>query len=308
MNTYYKLMTFIIVVLNLYSWELCCSANSNNSPNIAIESEKKSQQEMLLDQSVPDAKKIGILYRDGLDSKAVVSGSVLTNLITTSSNESLKAVALFKLGHLKECSFASTFLIDFAKDNSNSDNTRWVAIEDLAFFTNRNVSEALLSFATNRDMELSFRIRALSSLMKCQPTLYEAVWGQIKLSEADFASVAQESLYPKRRSPVVLDTATEETLRNKLEKQEGEDARHTIQKLSNGKTEDTIRTLIKRYHSESDDNKAEIALSLAKIAKREKSQFNRVKGFLVASKENEKSDILKHCIQEFINFLNDDKR
>jgi len=306
MNNYCKRTAFIImVVLNLCSWELYCSADSNHSPNNAVESGKKSRQEMLLDPSVPESKKTSILMIES-EIGHEVPGSILTNLIMTSSNESLKVLGLINLGHRKECTFAPTFLADFARNGSNSDNTRWVAIEGLAFFTNRNVSEALCSFATNRDMDVSFRIRGLKSLMKCQPVLYESVWQQIKMVETNFALFVQPILYPERRnnSSMVLDKSTEEKLRNKFEKQEGEAAFSTIQELSKGKSGETVKTLIKRYGSESEKNKGEIALSLVKIAKRETNQLDAVRGFLVESKEKETSEMLKRGIQYLIDFLN----
>ncbi len=147
--------------------------------------------------------------------------------------------------------------------------------------------------------ELSLRSRAVKALKQIDEKSYIKVLNLIEKSEPTFfQSVVIPAAQP--RAPKLLTSEQEREFRDRLSVDNEDDVFVAIQALSRGREPDTIEALMEHYRKTSQKNKGEIALTLAKIAKRDVEQKKLVIGFLERVQREETDALLIYCIEKLI--------
>lgn len=150
------------------------------------------------------------------------------------------------------------------------------------------------------------RLRAICALQHVDNKLYTAITKEIEMSEPMLFALVQKANQDakkdveRRTMPKLLTPEEEDDLRAKLESGNEKVSFSAIQTLANGEEANTIETLMQYYASASRKNKGEIALSLAKIAKRQPEQRELIIRFLEHVKNEETDEFLQFAIEKLL--------
>ena len=146
----------------------------------------------------------------------------------------------------------------------------------------------------------------MGSLLKVDPRLHAQTIEVLSKDEPHLVSAFRRNRREtsQRTSALPMSGQKEQALQRALASTiENEAAFQLIQTLANGSQESTIRMLVARYPSETAKNKAEIALTVTKIAKRNPYAMSVARAFLSASVTNEESPTLQHALHQCLLYL-----
>ncbi len=308
-----NLSTFLFLALSA----LCCRQALGDDSNSVAKPERNviqgnrsremnmSVPEELLDAGVPATEKAMILLRYDC-SVADVWGPVLSKILASTDEKTLQATALVKLRSLTKWDAAQSVLVDFGLEKKHSLHTRMIAVEGMANHPGSSVTEALVAIANDKKEPQNLRIVALSSLQRADAQVYAKTEKDLSANEPGLVSAFQAKKAAKvaRRVAAFISPDKEQTACKALATSKGEkEVFQLIQTLANGSQEETIQALISRYASETETNKAEIAVAVTKIARRNAKALPEIRDFLTASAKNETSDQLRSVIQQCLPYL-----
>lgn len=217
-----------------------------------------------------------------------------TELLIGELNRLLVETNFYELGVFKQD------VISRMTSESRRDIGRYKLLDDIVRL-NRALLEAAYpdAISSPSSEELSLRSRAVKALKQIDEKSYIKVLNMIEKSEPTFfQSVQRPAAQP--RAPKLLTPEQEREFRDRLSVDNEDDVFAAIQALSRGREPDTIEALMKHYRNTSQKNKGEIALTLAKIAKRDSEQKKPVVGFLEHVQREETDALLIYGIEKLI--------
>lgn len=257
------------------------------------------------DVTLPVAERYAALQHADCARDPDAWGPVLRDIAASASEERLRALAIIKLRGVPEWHEAPGVLMKQAALSTNPVRVRILAVEGLAVLNSQSASNVLAALSEDGNEAQPIRIAALVALKRLDMPQCERTLRTLREEEPGFHSMVAQILdrTPGGRQRKQLQKEEEETIVQQLGSSTGTESLRLYQRLADGTRRETVESLIKRFPAETDRNKAEIALTLVKVASHRPELEARVVSYLESRVAEEPSADLQMAIRKAIDYL-----